>query len=272
MSQASLDLAVNGVRYHARVAGDGPPLVLLHGFTGSSATWEPHLAVLGGERRLVAVDLLGHGSTQAPREPERYGVEPAVADLLALLALLGVDRFALLGYSMGGRLALHLALAAPQRVQALVLESASPGIREQQEREARRRTDDELADFVEREGIEAFVARWEALPLFASQANLPLAVREQLRAQRLAQDPLGLANSLRGMGAGVMPSVEDRLGTLAMPILIVAGRLDDKYCRLAHAMQQHLARACVEIVPDAGHAVHLEQPVVFDRLVCGFLE
>jgi 2-succinyl-6-hydroxy-2,4-cyclohexadiene-1-carboxylate synthase len=268
---ATVDVPINGVRYHARLAGAGPAIVLLHGFSGSGASWEPHAAVLGREYRVIAVDLLGHGRTAAPHDPVRYRVEHAVADILALIDALGVDDFALLGYSMGGRLALHLALAARNRARALILESASPGVPDPDERAARVRADEELAEAIERDGIEAFVTRWEALPLFASQTSLPSAVRVRLRAQRLTNSPAGLAGSLRGMGAGVPSALHDRLGELTMPTLLIAGALDDKYRRLAATMHAGMPQAETAIVPDAGHTVHLEQPAAFDDAVHTFL-
>ncbi|MBX6341499.1 MAG: 2-succinyl-6-hydroxy-2,4-cyclohexadiene-1-carboxylate synthase, partial [Thermomicrobiaceae bacterium] len=220
----------------------------------------------------VAVDLLGHGASDAPRDPARYRMERCVADLLALLDALDLPRAAVLGYSMGGRVALHLALAAPERVGALVLESASPGIPDAAERAARRVSDAALADLIEREGIAAFVDHWERLPLWASQASLPREVRARLRAQRLAHRPDGLAGSLRGLGAGEMAPVHDRLGALGMPALLVAGALDEKYRALAEWMAIAMPRARVAVVPGAGHAVHLERPEAFLRAVGAFLE
>src|SRR5262249_40601079 len=154
-------------------------------------------------------------------EPARYRMEHAVADLTGLLDRLGIARAAWLGYSMGGRVALQLAVAQPARVAALVLESASPGIADPAERAARVRGDGALADFVAREGIGAFVARWEGLPLFASQDRLPSATRAALRRQRLANGPVGLANSLRGLGQGAQAPLCDELGSAEVPTLLV---------------------------------------------------
>jgi 2-succinyl-6-hydroxy-2,4-cyclohexadiene-1-carboxylate synthase len=248
------------------------PLFLLHGFTGSAATWFPH-GRLGREFRLIAVDLLGHGATDAPQDPARYRAADAVADLLALAdVLLGCDTpFSLLGYSMGGRLALHTALAASQRTTALVLESASPGIVDAGVREDRRQRDEALAVSIEQEGLLAFVERWEALPLFASQSNLADGSRTALRTQRLASSPGGLANSLRGFGAGAQNYLGDRLAGLGMPVLLVAGALDATYRATAEHMAAWLPDARAVIVPDVGHAVHLEQPDAFDVLVQDFL-
>lgn len=267
-------IRVNGVHLNVEVSGDGPSLLLLHGFTGSSASWTSHLDAWRGFTT-IAVDLLGHGASDAPTDAERYRMERCVGDLVALLDRLSIDRTAVLGYSMGGRVALHLALSAsggPERLWALVLESASPGIEDASERKERRRSDEALAKRIEREGLEDFVDYWEAQPLFATQSRLPAAVREALRRQRLRNNPQGLANSLRGVGAGRQAPVLDGLGELRVPVLLIAGALDEKYCDLARRMAAALPCARNVIVPDAGHAVHLEQPEAFDAAVRAFLE
>jgi 2-succinyl-6-hydroxy-2,4-cyclohexadiene-1-carboxylate synthase len=172
---------------------------------------------------------------------------------------------------MGGRVALHLALAHPERIRGLVLESASAGIRVEEERCARVQSDAELADLLEREGTAAFVDRWERLPLFDSQRRLPPDVRSRLRCQRLSSSPIGLANSLRGLGAGTQKPLHDRLGSIAAPALIVSGSLDDRYCNIGRDMAAAMPRAVRRVIPDAGHAVHLEQPILFTRYVLEFL-
>ena len=314
----SMRLSVDGLAYNMTTAGEaGPPLLLLHGFTGSGATWLPLLASLAAHHRVLAVDLPGHGRTDAPEDPTRYGIDSTVRDLLALMDQLeeplrrqpslesrgtimasaliedgaherarqqgrdeapapadddAHERWAVLGYSMGGRLALHLALAAPDRVAALVLEGASPGIPDQEERRLRRQADDALAARIDREGIAAFVDYWEALPLFASQQRLPGPAREALRAARLANAPHGLANSLRGAGAGTQEALHDRLATLPMPVRLIAGEWDEKYRQLAGEMSGRIPYAGVAIIADAGHAAHLEQPQRFAATVREFLE
>ena len=192
-------------------------------------------------------------------------------DLTSLLDQLEIKRAAVLGYSMGGRVALQFALGAPDRLWALVLESASPGIEDGAEREDRVRSDDALADDIERNGIVAFVDRWQAIPLFASQSRLSAAVREELRRQRRRNSPFGLANSLRGAGAGQEAPVLSRLADLRIPTLLIAGALDSKYVALANKMSDALPCARTQIVSEAGHATHLEQPEAFDRVVGEFL-
>ncbi|HEY5640239.1 MAG TPA: 2-succinyl-6-hydroxy-2,4-cyclohexadiene-1-carboxylate synthase [Dehalococcoidia bacterium] len=264
-------IAVNGIDLNVAVSGEGPALLLLHGFTGSSATWEPFLTSWRGFTA-IAVDLPGHGASDSPADPARYSMEHCVKDIVALMDRLGVERAAALGYSMGGRVALHLALAAPERLRALVLESASPGIEDPAERAARRESDEALAADIDKDGVEAFVSHWEALSLFASQARLPAALRNDLRRQRLSSNPVGLANSLRGMGAGEQESLWRRLGEISVPALVVAGELDEKYSALTHRMAAAMPDARAEVVAQAGHAIHLEQPNAYATLVRRFLE
>lgn len=265
-------MLVRGVSLHVETAGAGAPLLLLHGFTGSGESWTQHVPAFATRFRTVTIDLLGHGRSDAPADPGRYGIEQAANDLLAVLDQLGLTRAAVLGYSMGGRLALFLATVAPDRIRALVLESSSPGIRGPAERHEREARDAALADAIERDGITAFVDRWERLPLFATQARLPDAERVAQRTQRLAQSPRGLANSLRGMGQGVQPPLFERLATLPMPALIVVGALDSAYCALGHEMTSLIPNARLAVIPDAGHAVHLEQPEAFRLTVREFLD
>jgi 2-succinyl-6-hydroxy-2,4-cyclohexadiene-1-carboxylate synthase len=264
-------LQVNGISLNVESAGAGRPLVLLHGFTGSTKSWGPHLPALTQEWRLIAVDVIGHGRSDAPVDWQRYRMEHCVEDLLALLDALGIDRFDLLGYSMGARVALHLAAAAEERIGALILESGTPGLADAAERQARIAADEALAGGIDREGLVTFIDRWEQVPLFASQANLPAEVRAHLRAQRLESDPVGLAHSLRGMGTGRQEPLWDRLPSLQVPALLLAGTLDTKFCGLAEQMAALLPLATVQIVPNSGHTIHLEQPAAFQQAVLGFL-
>jgi 2-succinyl-6-hydroxy-2,4-cyclohexadiene-1-carboxylate synthase len=266
-----MGIQIDDIELHVERRGSGPPLLLLHGFTGSAAEWAglaPRLAQL---REVIAVDLIGHGRSSAPADPARYTMEHCVVDLLALLDELGHERVELLGYSMGGRAALQLAVAAPGRVRSLILESASPGIADEAERAARVASDEELAARIEREGLEWFVEHWAAIPLFASQAALHHEERAALRERRLGGTARGYANSLRGMGAGRQPSLWARLPELTMPALLVSGELDVKYLAIAERAAALLPAGRHAIVRDAGHTVHLEQPEAFADLVVGFL-
>lgn len=265
-------LTVRGCSYHVQVTGeDGPPVLLLHGFTGNGDSWSRLTVDWLTPAQWVAVDLLGHGQTDAPVDPARYAMAQTVADLADLMTQLGHAQFDCVGYSMGGRVALSLALAHPSRVRSLTLESASPGLRAETERAVRRDVDAQLADFIEHSGVPAFVERWERLPLFSSQMRLAPAVWARQRANRLSQRAVGLANSLRGVGTGSQPSWWGNLGNLTLPVLLVTGELDEKYTAIGFEMAAMLPNVRHIHVPDAGHTVHLERPDVFAAVVADFI-
>ena len=272
---ASMFVQVNGVQLGVEQRGEarksGPALVILHGFTGSAAGWGRQLNTLAAYGlRVIALDLLGHGQSGAPADPQRYAIEYCRQDILVALQELGVSKgqAILLGYSMGGRIALYTAFSGFFR--ALILESASPGLEDPAEREQRRISDEALAASIERDGVQAFIERWEELPLFASQKTLPLESRETLRRQRLQNRATGLAQSLRGVGLGVQPSLYDRLPALHIPVLLIAGELDTKFTAIARHMAQALPQSQLRIIPGAGHTIHLERPEEFVSLVRDF--
>jgi 2-succinyl-6-hydroxy-2,4-cyclohexadiene-1-carboxylate synthase len=267
-----MKLSVNNLMFHVEQAGSGHALLLLHGFTGSAATWGTHISHFAACRQIIAPDLIGHGQTDAPAHTARYSMAHCVADLLALLDTLEIEQTDVLGYSMGGRIALHLAAAAPQRVRSLLLESATPGIDKSTERAERIRSDEALAEAIENDGVAAFVKRWERMPLFDSQVVLPLEVRANLHSQRLQNRSIGLANSLRGMGTGQQQPLWDKLGVIKMPTLLLVGELDAKYCATARRMAKILPRVRMVVVLNAGHTIHLEQPDIFEQEVTEFLD
>ncbi len=233
------------------------PLVLAHGFTQSAQAWGPFLSALGDGRPLRPVDLAGHGEA------------PVAADLPEAAHRLGREGGwgAYLGYSLGGRVALHLALTQPELVTALVLIGAHPGIEDLDERSERRRADDELADRLLADGLDAFLDEWLAQPLFAT---LPADTAQ--REARLRNDPAALAATLRNLSTGRQTPLWDLLPDLGMPVLVLAGEGDHKYTRLGRqAVATIGANASFAPIPDAGHAAHLEQPEVTARLVIDFL-
>jgi 2-succinyl-6-hydroxy-2,4-cyclohexadiene-1-carboxylate synthase len=261
----------NGLAFHVAERGAGEPLVLLHGFTGSSASWWPVADRLAECHRVLAIDLIGHGQSSAPGDPSRYSFELALDDLSAVARHLQIAPATWLGYSMGGRLALGLTLRDRQLVSALILESASPGIADAAER-ARRHDDDEaMALEIEQHGVEAFVAAWERRPLWNSQSSLASTARARQRAIRLRNRPAGLANSLRGMGQGAQPSLWSSLSEITAPTLIIAGALDAKFAAIAPRMADAMPSARVALAPEAGHAVHLEAPAFFSEQAMSFL-
>jgi 2-succinyl-6-hydroxy-2,4-cyclohexadiene-1-carboxylate synthase len=265
-------VAVNGISLNVETSGrgDGPALLLLHGFTRDARAWEPLLPCLE-DYRTVRVDLIGHGKSDSPPNPERYTMAHAVEDLTALLHHLDIDHTALLGYSLGGRVALHFAVESPQLLWALVIESASPGIEDEMERDARFGSDAQLAASIESDGIESFVERWQAQPLFASQRKLPADTLERQRHQRLENSPLGLANSLRGMGAGAQGWLLPDLPQISIPTLFLAGALDERYAAMAPIMAATVPGAEYHVIEGVGHTSHLEQPDAYATKVTEFL-
>src|SRR5215203_909268 len=233
-------------------------VVLVHGFTQTLTSWEPVAERLAGQYEVVRVALPGHGASGEVQ----VGFEEA-AGLMGEAGGVGVY----VGYSLGGRLCLRLALERSALVRGLVLIGASPGIADPGQREARRGADEALARRIERDGIEVFLDAWLAGPLFSS---LPLEAAG--REERLANTAKGLASALRRLGTGVQESLWDRLGELRPPALLVAGERDPKFAGIAREMAAAVGPAArVAVVAGAGHAVHLERPAETAALVEGFV-
>lgn len=241
-------------------AGAGDPLVLVHGFSQSAAAWWPLVGPLESSFRLVAVDAPGHGGSAA-----------VTADLLSgadLMAAAAPERAAWLGYSMGGRYALHVALRHPQAVTRLVLVSTTAGIDDPVERAQRRESDAVLADRVESEGVASFLAWWVGQPLFSTLR--PEAARLEERVEAASAE--GLASSLRLAGTGSQEPLWEAAGSLSMPVLVVAGELDRKYVGLGRRLVESIgSNAELRVIAGAGHACHLEKPADFLATVTDFL-
>lgn len=248
--------------------GSGPlPALLLHGFTGCGHSFD-HLTPL--LRDLVSArcpDLSGHHGAPLPRAIGTAGFDEAVEGLARRLRRPTV----VIGYSQGGRLALALAVRHPEKVLALVLEGANPGLRKPAERAARCLSDEALARSLEQRGLERFVDAWERLPLFAGLRDLPGPERAALRARRLEHAAAGLAGALRCLGQGVQPDLWPALAGLTVPTLLLTGSRDVRYSRLALRMSKQLPVARRVAIRGAGHAPHLERPTVWADAVRTFL-
>lgn len=233
---------------------------MLHGFAGTSRAFDAVCRALPPERcRPLALDLPGHGARNA--QSGRIDFAGCVAQVLAA----SPPRFVLCGYSQGGRIALHVALAAPQRIERLVLVSASAGIEDERARDERRQADERLAGEIERDGLAAFAERWRSQPLFAEE---PPAVRAQASADHLRNTPQGLAAALRGLGAGSMSPVWERLPELTMPVTLIAGERDARYCEIARRMAALLPIGESRIVA-GGHGLLLENPAAVAAAIAG---
>ena len=261
--------ANSGHHYHIWIRGAGDPLVLLHGFSGAASTWSAVTERLADCCQCFAIDLLGHGESDAPADIASYRMGAVAADIVDLLDELGLTKPNLLGYSMGGRLALYLALQYPDRFGALILESASPGLADEGARADRRRRDGDLADNIAGNGIASFVDYWESLPIWATQSERQ--IRAQ-RSQRLANRPWGLANGLRGMGTGAQPNLWLRLPNLRARAGLIVGEYDKKFRRTNQLMALAMPQSSLSVIPAAGHNTHLENPDAFCQALRSLLQ
>ncbi|HEX4115302.1 MAG TPA: alpha/beta fold hydrolase [Solirubrobacteraceae bacterium] len=226
-------------------------VVLLHGFGGTRGAWAGVEKLLPAERyRPLALDLPGHGEQTDVRPPITF--EKCVASVLER----SPKRFVLGGYSMGGRVALHVALQAPQRVKRLVLVSSTAGIEDEKERAARRKRDRRFAKEIEQGSIEDFIERWRSKPMFAQD---PPEVDALARADQACNRPSGVAAALRGIGTGEMQSLWEKLVELEMPVTVVAGHRDRKFVRTGERMVKLLPDSLLHVT-GGGHCLLFENP------------
>lgn len=262
---------IDGLTYNIEEVGEGFPLILFHGFTGDSSTWEPFYQEWGSKSRVIAIDIVGHGKSDSPEQIERYDMLSVTKDIKKILEQLSIERVDLLGYSMGGRLSLSFAILFPCMVRKLMLESSSPGLESETERENRRKQDEKLGAFILEQGLEKFVAYWENIPLFATQKKLSLEKRTALREQRLRNSEIGLHNSLVGMGTGAQPSWWPQLHRVEAETLLITGSLDKKFCLIAENMMRRIKKCDWIEVEGSGHAIHVENPDKFGTIMKRFL-
>ncbi len=267
-----MKIKVRDVSYDAEINGQGEPILFLHGFTGSAESWREIVEVLKENYQCITIDLLGHGKTDAPTNSKRYTMEEVCADIAEILTVLELSSVHLVGYSMGGRVALSFAMLYKNRVRTLLLESTSPGLLAKQEQLARIESDQQLADFIEEKGMDAFVTRWENIPLFSTQQLLSKERKQQIRAERMQHTTHGLANSLRGMGTGQQSSWWEQLGNMNKRTLLMCGELDKKFCHIAQQMKKILPNSEIFTFSNSGHAIHVEQNEIFGKIVERFLK
>ncbi len=274
MSDARVEW-VDAKSVRLRAVVDGPeaarPVLFLHGFTGSAESMQGTAQAVTPDWRAVRLELVGHGESDAPEAVAPYAMDACVEQVAAAVDGLGLGRPHLVGYSMGGRTALATAVARPDLFASVTLIGATAGIADAMDRAARIAADEALADRIERDGLEAFVDHWMALPIFASQSRLGAAFLTRARAERLRQRPRGLAHSLRGMGAGVQTPIFDRLHACTPPTMLVAGGEDAKFRAIADALAASLPAAEIAILEGVGHAAHLEDAEVFGERLRAFL-
>lgn len=257
-------IELNGTTYAYDISGKGEPFVLLHGFTGIKQSWTTIKAYLEENYQVLTIDLPGHGQTKTERI---VLMDEFVDDLHELTRKLNIDSFHLLGYSLGGRSALSYAMKYGHTLRSLILESASPGLKTEKERNERVKQDEALIEMMQTKGLEQFVSYWENIPLFQSQKRLPEQIKQKIRSERLSNTVEGLVISLKGMGTGAQTPWWDRLHELDMPVLLIVGSLDDKYVSINKEMNRLIKSSKLEVVKGAGHNVHLEQAEKFVTII-----
>lgn len=227
------------------------PALFLHGFTGRGASWSHAAASLADFLSPRCPDLPGHAGTPLPARLGREGFEATIAALAAQISAPTM----VIGYSQGARLALALAVRHPGKVTRLVLESGTAGLVRHHDRGLRQAEDETRAMAIEAQGVDAFIAKWEQLPLFA---GIPRTAEFDHR--RRAHTPSGLAGALRCLSLGVQPNFWPQLHRLMVPTLLITGARDAKFTAIARKMAGELPLGWHVTVPNAGHAVHLEAP------------
>lgn len=264
-----MKIKIRGIQYYYNIhqqKDDLPYLILLHGFMGSSESFDHLLEPLKKFCNPVTIDLLGHGQTEGSEMHYRFSSKEQTADIVKLIAEQLKYPLFLHGYSMGGRLALQVALQRPDLFQGLVLESTTFGIENEQERQARQALDEQRADSI-LSNFQQFIDDWKLLPLFNSRT-------EDQKAEDIqrAQNPYWMSNSLLGFGTGNMPYLKDHINKLQMPVQLLAGEHDQKFTNVMSAMNNRIDSSSFKIFENANHRVHSDQPESFINTLMKFIQ
>ncbi|HEY9904010.1 MAG TPA: 2-succinyl-6-hydroxy-2,4-cyclohexadiene-1-carboxylate synthase [Candidatus Sericytochromatia bacterium] len=241
----------------------------MHGFLGDGKEFNQVISLCSEQFYCLTVDLPGHGKTKVIDREEYYTMQNTAQALINLLEQLSIKKCFLVGYSMGGRLALYLTLHFPQYFSKVVLESTSPGLKTQEEQLKRIQNDEKLARELETSDFSSFLLKWYDQPLFASIKSHPEFT--QIMAIRLQNQPLALAKSLRAMSLGRQPSLWSELKDNKIPLLLLVGEYDEKFKKINTEMASICKFAKLEIISSCGHNIHLESVRVFVQHVTTFL-
>lgn len=247
------------------------PIIFLHGFTGSVNDWESIQSKIHNKFTPIFIDLIGHGSSSSPINEEHYSAGSQIKFLYEIIDFLNIDKLFLVGYSMGGRLALQFSLKFPTKVLGLILESTSFGIENGAERAKRVESDKSLAEKITGEGIEKFIDYWYSLPLFNSLKHLPAERFRELKQVRKKNDLNGLKNTLLRFSTGKMKYLIPESKKIRFKVLLIVGDLDKKFKESSKKVVEQIPNSMLKIVPNTGHNVHFEKPEVFLKLINEFI-
>lgn len=246
-------------------------ILFLHGFTGSSNDWKDVVQKIDKRFNKSALDLIGHGKSSSPTSVNYYMCDSLTNQIEQVINHLRLKEVILCGYSMGGRVALNFAIAKPNMVKGLILESASPGIKNQKEKEARKKSDEELAAYIENNSLEDFAAMWLDQELFGTLRRFSNNKLKAIKEEKAKNSKIGLSNSLRGFGTGVMPYLASELVKLKIPTFLITGGLDDKFTQINLSLKKLSPSVKHKIISTSGHNTHLEESKKFIDAVNGFL-
>ncbi|MFY0684667.1 MAG: 2-succinyl-6-hydroxy-2,4-cyclohexadiene-1-carboxylate synthase [Balneola sp.] len=264
-----MKIKIRGIEYYYKLHQQKeslPFLVLLHGFLGSSLSFNKNISKLLPFCNPITIDLLGHGNTEGSEMHYRFAPKEQSADIIKLISEQFKYPLFLYGYSMGGRLALQIALQRPDLFQGLILESTTFGIESEQERQARQALDGQRADSI-LGNFDQFIDEWKLLPIFNSEKD-----QDSTDQIQRSQNPLWMSNSLLGFGTGSMPCLIKGLPNLPMPVQLIAGAQDQKFTNIMSSMQKRIASASLEVFENANHRVHLDQPEKIATVLKKFIQ
>ncbi|WP_019500142.1 2-succinyl-6-hydroxy-2,4-cyclohexadiene-1-carboxylate synthase [Pseudanabaena sp. PCC 6802] len=261
----------SGQHFSYYTTGDShnPPILFLHGFMGDRTEFHAVMLSLASQYYCISIDLPGHGDLLTDRDLSNYTIIDTARALIEFLNAFQIEKCHLVGYSMGGRLALYLALHFPEYFLKIVLESASPGLKTASERSDRWQSDLKLAERLETGDLELFLRQWYEQPIFAALREHP--DFEKLLEQRSQNDPVALARSLRHLSVGCQPSLWEKLSENTIPLLLLVGELDLKFVNINTEMANLCQLAKLEIIPHCGHNIHFENTNLFIEKIKHFL-
>lgn len=269
-----MKLNLNGINHHvvideSKLDAKKIPVLFLHGFTGSAEDWQFIFDKIPDEFIPFAIDIIGHGKSDSPLDSKHYSCTSLVYHVKSILDHFHFNRIVIVGYSMGGRIALSIALKNQSNILGLILESSTAGIENIDERKFRVENDFILAESILQNGVENFIDYWFNTPLFNNLKTI--SSYEEIILKRKKNNPIGLANSLYSFSTGLMNSHWDKLSSIAVPTLLITGEDDEKYTLLNERMNSLLQNSSHKIIPKTSHNTHLEKPELFTNLVVQFL-
>jgi len=246
-------------------------VLLIHGFTGSLEDWRDIHPNLDERFNYVGIDLIGHGKSDSPTDIEKYKPDSLVGHIHDILDHLSISKVIILGYSMGGRVALNFAVSHPQKMKGLILESTSAGIKNEKDRRERIESDEELASFIEVEGTEKFAERWMDQDIFNTQRRFLDEKLQKIRNRITQNSKTGMTNTLRGFGKGKMPYLAAKVNLIHCSVLLISGELDSKFSQINKEQIKKFPSAHHQIIKNAGHNTHIEEPERYIQVVNKYL-